>query len=35
MRMLIAAVLAMTASSALADEVEDAHRLALQGRDSY
>jgi hypothetical protein len=35
MRMILAAVLAMTASGALADEVDDAHRLALQGRDSY
>ena len=35
MRMLLAAALAMTATGALADEVEDAHRLALQGRDSY
>jgi hypothetical protein len=35
MRMLIAAALAMTASAALADEVDDAHRLAVSGRDSY
>ena len=35
MRVMIAAVLAMTASGAMADEIEDAHRLALQGRDSY
>ncbi len=35
MRMLLAAALAMTATGALADEVDDAHRLALQGRDSY
>jgi hypothetical protein len=35
MRMLMAAVLAMTASSALADELADAHKLALQGRDTY
>jgi hypothetical protein len=35
MRMILAAVLAMTASGALADEIDDAHRLALQGRDSY
>ena len=34
MRMLLAA-LAVTATGALADEVDDAHRLALQGRDSY
>jgi len=35
MRMLLAAALAMTATGALADEVDDAHRMALQGRDSY
>jgi hypothetical protein len=35
MRMMLAAALAVTATGALADEVEDAHRLALQGRDSY
>lgn len=35
MRMLLAAALAMTATGALADEVDDAHRLALQGRNSY
>src|ERR1700687_324251 len=35
MRMLIVALLAMTASAALADEVDDAHRLAVSGRDSY
>jgi hypothetical protein len=35
MRMLIAAALVMTASAALADEVDDAHRLAVSGRDSY
>ena len=34
MRMLLAA-LAVTATGALADEVDYAHRLALQGRDSY
>jgi hypothetical protein len=33
--MLVAAALAVTGTSALADEVDDAHRLALQGRDSY
>jgi len=33
--MLLAAALAMTATGALADEVDDAHRMALQGRDSY
>ena len=31
----MAAILAMTASAAIADEVDDAHRLALSGRDSY
>jgi hypothetical protein len=35
MRMILAAVLAVMASGALADELSDAHRLALQGRDSY
>jgi hypothetical protein len=35
MRMFLTVALAMTASSALADEIDDAHRLALQGRDSY
>ena len=35
MRMLIAAALAITASAALADEVDEAHRLAVSGRDSY
>ena len=35
MRMVLVAVLAMTASAALADEVDDAHRLAVSGRDSY
>ena len=35
MRMLIVAALAITASAALADEVDDAHRLAISGRDSY
>jgi hypothetical protein len=35
MRMVMAAILAMTASAAMADEVDDAHRLALSGRDSY
>jgi hypothetical protein len=34
MRAVIAAVL-MTASGAIADEIDDAHRLAMQGRDSY
>jgi hypothetical protein len=35
MRTILAMVLLMTASGALADEIDDAHRLALQGRDSY
>jgi hypothetical protein len=35
MRILLAAVLAMTASVAMADDIEDAHKDALAGRDSY
>jgi hypothetical protein len=35
MRMVIAAALAMTTSVAMADDVEDAHRQAVSGRDSY
>jgi len=35
MRMVIAAVVAMMISTAMADELEDARRLALAGRDSY
>jgi hypothetical protein len=35
MRMILAAVLAVLAPAALADELDDAHRLAIQGRDSY
>jgi hypothetical protein len=35
MRMVIAAVVAMTASAAMAGEIEDAHRQAVAGRDSY
>jgi hypothetical protein len=35
MRMILAAALALVATAAWADEIEDAHRLALQGRDSY
>ena len=35
MRALMVAVLAMTASAAPADEIDDAHRLAVSGRDSY
>jgi len=35
MRMILAAVLVALASAAWADELDDAHRLAIQGRDSY
>jgi hypothetical protein len=35
MRMVIAAVVAMMISAAMADELEDAHRLAVAGRDTY
>ena len=36
MRAIVLAVLAaMTASAALADETDDAHRLAVSGRDDY
>jgi hypothetical protein len=35
MRIVIVAVTAISASSAAASELDDAHRLALQGRDSY
>jgi len=35
MRMVIAAAMAMTTSVAMAGELEDAHRLAISGRDSY
>jgi hypothetical protein len=35
MQTVIAAVLAMTTSVAFADEIGDAHRQALAGRDSY
>jgi hypothetical protein len=35
MRTVMAAVLAMTASAAMADDIDDAHRLAVSGRDSY
>ena len=35
MRTIIALALTFTASGALADELADAHKLALQGRDSY
>lgn len=35
MRVILAAALAMLAPAAWADELDDAHRLAIQGRDSY
>ena len=35
MRAIILAALAMTASAAIAGDIEDAHRLAVAGRDSY
>jgi hypothetical protein len=35
MRLMIAAILAMTTSVAIAGEIDDAHRLAVSGRDSY
>jgi hypothetical protein len=35
MRALAAAAMVVMASTAMADEIDDAHRLALQGRDSY
>jgi hypothetical protein len=35
MRMVMAAALAMTVSGAMADDIEDAHRQAISGRDSY
>ncbi|HEY2211707.1 MAG TPA: hypothetical protein VGH62_08835 [Bradyrhizobium sp.] len=35
MRMVIAAVVAMMNSVAMAGEIEDAHRQAVAGRDSY
>ena len=35
MRMMMVAALAMTTSMAMADDVEDAHRQAISGRDSY
>ncbi len=35
MRTIIALGVAFAASGALADELADAHKLALQGRDSY
>lgn len=35
MRAIIAAAIAMTASVAMADDIDDAHRQAISGRDSY
>jgi len=35
MRMVIAAALAMMTSAAMADDIADAHRQAVAGRDSY
>jgi len=35
MRTIIALALTLAASGAFADELQDAHRLALQGRDFY
>ena len=35
MRMILVAALAMTASVAMADDLDDAHRQAVSGRDSY
>ena len=35
MRTLVAAVLLITSSAAMADEVDDAHKLAVTGRDAY
>lgn len=35
MRMLLAAVLLIASSTAHADEVDDAHKLAISGRDDY
>jgi len=35
MRMLVAAVLLIASSAAMADEVDDAHKLAITGRDAY
>lgn len=35
MRMMLAFALALAATAAHADDVGDAHKLALQGRDSY
>ena len=35
MRTIVAAALTMMTSAAMADDIEDAHRLAVAGRDSY
>jgi hypothetical protein len=35
MRIIVGLALTFAASGALADEIGDAHKLALQGRDSY
>jgi hypothetical protein len=35
MRALIAAAVVMTTSAAIADDIDDAHRQAISGRDSY
>ncbi|WP_346656030.1 hypothetical protein [Bradyrhizobium sp. dw_78] len=35
MRWMVVAALVLAASGAMADEIDDAHRLALQGRDIY
>ncbi|MFL6838582.1 MAG: hypothetical protein ACJ8FZ_14975 [Bradyrhizobium sp.] len=35
MRTIVAAILVMMCSAAIADETEDAHRMAVTGRDSY
>ena len=35
MRAIILAALTMTTSAAMADDIEDAHRQAISGRDSY
>ena len=35
MRMVVVALMVMTASAAMADDTEDAHRQAISGRDSY
>jgi hypothetical protein len=35
MRVLVAVALAMVTSTAIADDIENAHRQTLAGRDSY